>query len=399
MFEQLTQLPADPLLGLIDAFNKEPRPEKMDLGVGVYKDAAGNTTIMKAVKEAEALLVTRQITKSYIGSHGDPVFAQHYLPLVLGDNPPAVEANRVTLTQAPGGTGALRLALDFIKRANPTAKVWVSNPTWANHQGLVQAAGLEVATYSYVDTATNSLDFAACKADLAQIPAGDVVLLHGCCHNPTGFDLSHQQWQEVLEIIKTNQLLPLIDFAYQGFGQGLDEDAYAVRLFAESLPEVLIASSCSKNFALYRERLGAFIGIAKDAKQQEIMRSHLAQIARVIYSSPPAHGSAVVSTILASNELNQLWRDELQEIRQNISQLRQSLLTELAQYNLQERFACITQQQGMFSFTGLQPNEVKQLTEEFAIYLAGNGRINIAGYNLNNLDYLAKAIAKVANNN
>lgn len=399
MFEQLTQLPADPLLGLIDAFNKETRPEKMDLGVGVYKDAAGNTSIMKAVKEAEALLLTRQTTKSYIGSHGDPVFAQHYLPVILGDSSSAVDANRVTLTQAPGGTGALRLALDFIKRANPTAKVWVSNPTWANHQGLVQAAGLEVATYSYVDTATNSLDFAACKADLAQIPAGDVVLLHGCCHNPTGFDLSHQQWQEVLEIIKTNQLLPLIDFAYQGFGQGLDEDAYAVRLFAESLPEVLIASSCSKNFALYRERLGAFIGIAQDAKQQEIMRSHIAQIARVIYSSPPAHGSAVVSTILASNELNQLWRNELQDIRQNISQLRQSLLTELAKYNLQERFACITQQQGMFSFTGLKPNEVKQLTDDYAIYLAGNGRINIAGYNLNNLNYLAKAIATIANNN
>lgn len=392
MFTNLEQLPADPVLGLIDAFNKETRPEKIDLGVGVYKDAQGRTPIMQAVKEAEALLLTRQTTKSYIGSHGDPLFAEHYLPVVLGENSP-IEANRVCFTQAPGGTGALRLALDFIKRAQPNAKVWVSNPTWANHQGLVKAAGLEVASYPYVNLETNSLDFTAFKQSIAQIPSGDVLLLHGCCHNPTGFDLSPSQWQETLTIIKENQLLPLVDFAYQGFGQGLEEDAYAVRLLAENLPEVLITASCSKNFALYRERLGAFIGIAKNASQQQIMHSHLAQIARVIYSSPPAHGSAVVSTILASSELNSLWRNELSAIRNNITSLRAQLLEELAKYNLHERFACITQQQGMFSFTGLKPHEVEILTKEFAIYLVGNGRINIAGYNINNIEYLAQAIA------
>lgn len=398
MFTHLQQLPPDPVLGLIDAFNQETRPQKIDLGVGVYKDDQGRTPVMQAVKEAESLLLTRQTTKSYIGSHGDPLFAKHYLPVVLGEESPVIAAKRACFTQAPGGTGALRLALDFIKRAQPNAKVWVSNPTWANHQGLVLAAGLEVASYPYVDLATNSLDFAAFKTALAQIPQGDVVLLHGCCHNPTGFDLSQEQWQEALEIIKTNQLLPLIDFAYQGFGQGLEEDAYAVRLLAENLPEVLITASCSKNFALYRERLGAFIGIAKTEQEQLAMHSHLAQLARVIYSSPPAHGSGVVSTILASKELNSLWRNELTAIRNNITHLRQQLVEHLANYQLDKRFACITQQQGMFSFTGLQPEEVKKLTQDYAIYLVGNGRINIAGYNLNNIEYLAKSIASVVTN-
>lgn len=395
MFGKVELLPADPILGLIEAFNQDTNPSKIDLGVGVYRDALGNTPILKSVGEAEALLLMRETTKKYIGSHGDPLFAQHLLPLVFGENSSVLAEKRASLTQAPGGTGALRLAADFLRRNAPEKTVWISNPTWPNHYAIFDSVGIKHANYAYVDSETNRLDFPAMLADLKQIPQGDVVLLHACCHNPTGFDLSIQQWQEVLAILQERELLPLIDFAYQGFGEGLDKDAAAVRLLAEQLPEVMITASCSKNFGLYRERIGAFIGVAKNNQDMEKLRSQMASVARANYSNPPAHGSAIVATILVSSELNKLWRGEVEEMRLRINKLRQEFVTALAPYGLAEKFACVAEQRGMFSYSGLKPNEVEQLQKEFGIYMVKTGRMNIAGYNEQNLPYLCEAIASV----
>lgn len=395
MFDKVELLPADPILGLIEAFNQDNNPSKIDLGVGVYRDELGNTPILKSVREAEALLLTRETTKKYIGSHGDPLFSKHLLPLIFGDESNVLSDNRATLTQAPGGTGALRLAADFLKRNSPRKTVWISNPTWPNHYAIFDAVGIQHKSYAYVDSKTNRLDFPAMLADLKQIPKGDVVLLHACCHNPTGFDLSSEQWQEVLTLLQERELIPLIDFAYQGFGEGLDKDAAAVRLLAEKLPEVMITSSCSKNFGLYRERIGAFIGVAKNSSDMEKLRSQMASVARANYSNPPAHGGAVVGTILASTELNSLWRSEVDDMRNRINKLRQQFVIALAPYGLAERFACIAEQQGMFSYSGLKPNEVAQLQKEFGIYMVKTGRMNIAGYNEQNLPYLCEAFATV----
>lgn len=395
MFAQVEHLPADPILGLIEAYNKDTNPNKIDLGVGVYRNAEGQTPILKAVKEAEALLLTQETTKSYIGSHGDPAFAEQLLPLVLGKNSPVLAEQRASLTQAPGGTGALRLAADFIQRSNSDKKVWISNPTWPNHHAIFKAAGVNYASYAYVNTQTNELDFPALIKDLQQIPHGDVVLLHACCHNPTGFDLNQAQWQEVVEVLRERELLPLIDFAYQGFGEGLEEDAWAVRLLAENLPEVMITASCSKNFGLYRERTGAFIAVAQTQTDMEKVRSQLAVVARSNYSNPPAHGSSIVATILGSQELKPLWEDEVSQMRERINGLRADLVQALTPYGLAEKFACVAQQRGMFSYSGLKPEEVQQLQTEFGIYMVTSGRMNIAGYNQQNLKYLCEAIASV----
>src|SRR5690554_224119 len=395
MFTQVELLPADPILGLIEAFNQDTNPSKIDLGVGVYRDALGNTPILKSVREAEALLLTRETTKKYIGSHGDPLFAKHLLPLVFGADSSVLEAKRATLTQAPGGTGALRLAADFLKRNSPNKTVWISNPTWPNHYAIFDSVGIQHKSYAYVDSETNRLDFSAMFADLKQIPQGAVVLLHACCHNPTGFDLSLAQWQEVLAVLQERELLPLIDFAYQGFGEGLDKDAAAVRLLSEQLAEVMITSSCSKNFGLYRERIGAFIAVAKDTTDMEKVRSQMASVARANYSNPPAHGSAIVATILASSDLDNLWRSEVDEMRNRINTLRQQFVAALAPYGLAEKFACVAEQRGMFSYSGLKPNEVAQLQKDFGIYMVKTGRMNIAGYNEQNLPYLCEAIASV----
>ncbi len=395
MFEQVELLPADAILGLIEAFNQDTNPSKIDLGVGVYRDALGNTPILQSVREAEALLLTRETTKKYIGSHGDPLFAKHLLPLVFGENSKILAENRASLTQAPGGTGALRLAADFLKRNAPEKTVWISNPTWPNHYAIFDSVGIKHANYAYVDSETNRLDFPAMLADLKQIPQGDVVLLHACCHNPTGFDLSIEQWQEVLAVLQERELLPLIDFAYQGFGEGLDKDAAAVRLLSEQLPEVMITASCSKNFGLYRERIGAFIGVAKNATDMEKLRSQMALAARANYSNPPAHGSAIVATVLGNADLNSLWRSEVDAMRNRINLLRQQFVAALAPYGLAEKFACVAEQRGMFSYSGLKPNEVDQLQKEFGIYMVRTGRMNIAGYNEQNLPYLCEAIATV----
>lgn len=395
MFASIERVPGDAILGLIELFNQDNNPNKIDLGVGVYRDSQGYTPILQSVREAEALLLTRETTKAYIGSHGAADFAQHMLPMILGEQSPVLAQKRASLTQSPGGTGALRIAHDFISRCLGTDRqVWVSNPTWPNHHAIIKAAGLSATQYRYVD-AHNQLDFSGMLEDLQQAQAGDVVLLHACCHNPTGFDLSQAQWQQLLELIRERQLLPLLDFAYQGFGDGLAEDAYAVRLFAEQLPEVLITASCSKNFGLYRERVGAFVAIAADANQMETIRSQIAVVARANYSNPPAHGSAIVSTILGSQELSTLWHDEVSQMRQRISNLRHAVVDALKPHGLDQQFTCFTEQRGMFSYSGLTPEQVKRLQEEFGIYMVSTGRMNMAGLTEHNLSYFSQALATV----
>jgi aromatic-amino-acid transaminase len=393
-FAQIARVPGDPILGLMEAYRSDRNPAKLDLGVGVYKDAQGLTPILRAVKLAEQRLVDRETTKSYIGGHGDALFCSHLASLVLGAASPLLTEQRAAASQTPGGTGALRLAADFIGHCLPGRGIWLSDPTWPIHETIFAEAGLRVGHYPYVG-ADNRLNVEAMIAALSHLPHGDVVLLHACCHNPTGFDLTEDDWRRVLDVVKARELLPLIDFAYQGFGDGLEQDAWAVRLFAAELPELLITSSCSKNFGLYRERTGALIACTRDAEKLLDVRSQLASIARNLWSTPPAHGAAVVASILDDNELRTLWSDELGAMRQRVAGLRLGLVEALQPYGLAERFAHIAEQRGMFSYTGLSPQQVQRLREQYSVYMVGSGRANVAGLDANRLDQLADVIAQV----
>ena len=393
-FAAIAGVPGDPILGLLDAYRADPNPAKVDLGVGVYKDASGLTPIPRAVKLAEQRLLETEQTKTYIGGHGAPEFGERLLQLVLGEHNSLLGERLTGATQTPGGTGALRLAGEFIARNLPGRGIWLSNPTWPIHETLFAACGLRVEHYPYVG-ADNRLNVEAMLDALQRIPAGDVVLLHACCHNPTGFDLSPADWQRVLEVVKARELLPLIDFAYQGFGDGLEDDAWAVRLFAAELPELLITSSCSKNFGLYRERTGALIVRADSAGKLADVRSQLALLARGLWSTPPSHGAAVVAEILGDKELKALWMAEVDAMRQRVANLRSGLVEALRPHGLAERFAHVAQQRGMFSYTGLTPAQVEQLRAEFSVYLVNSGRASVAGMSEQRLDYLAGAIARV----
>ena len=393
-FADIGRVPGDPILGLMESYAKDANPQKFDLGVGVYKDAQGLTPILQAVKRAEQRLVEQQTTKTYIGGHGDPAFGRLVSGLVLGAGSALLKAQRAGATQTPGGTGALRLSADFIAHSLPGRGVWLSNPTWPIHETIFAKAGLKVSHYPYVGS-DNRLDVPAMLATLAAVPEGDVVLLHACCHNPTGFDLSQDDWRQVLQIVRERHLLPLIDFAYQGFGDGLEQDAWAVRLFADELPEVLITSSCSKNFGLYSDRVGALIVCANDAEKLLDVRSQLAFIARNLWSTPPDHGAAVVATILGDAELKQLWSAEVEGMRSRIAQLRSGLVEALVPHGLAERFAHVGVQRGMFSYTGLSAEQVKQLREKHSVYMVSSGRANVAGIDETRLGLLAEAIADV----
>ncbi|MDE3740018.1 aspartate/tyrosine/aromatic aminotransferase [Pseudomonas resinovorans] len=393
-FAKVGRVPGDPILGLMDAYRLDPNPAKLDLGVGVYKDAQGLTPIPRAVKLAEQRLVDTETTKTYVGGHGDPAFGRLLLDLVLGTGNPLEAAGRAGATQTPGGTGALRLAAEFIASQLPGRGIWLSDPTWPIHETIFAGAGITVSHYPYVDAA-NRQDVIAMLAALEQVPAGDVVLLHACCHNPTGFDLGQDDWRRVLEVVKARELLPLIDFAYQGFGDGLEQDAWAVRLFAEALPELLVTSSCSKNFGLYRERTGALIVCAADVEKLTDVRSQLAFLARNLWSTPPAHGAAVVATILGDAALKAQWTTELEAMRSRVADLRLGLVEALQPYSLAERFAHIGEQRGMFSYTGLSPEQVARLRAEFSVYMVSTGRANVAGLDFSRIGDLAAAIAKV----
>jgi len=395
MFENLPQLPADPILGLMDAFRNDSNPNKIDLGVGVYKTEQGATPVLESVKLAERDILELEQTKLYIGPAGAAEFGTAIQSLLLGENHPALADHRVSTLQTPGGCGALRVAAELVKKASPDAVIWVSDPTWGNHIPLLGDTGLQIKTYPYYDVANHGVNFDAMLETLAQAKAGDLVLLHGCCHNPSGADLSQQQWQAVTQLASEKGFTPFIDIAYQGFGTGIEEDAYGVRLMAEQLPELLIASSCSKNFGIYRERVGSVIVIAKNAEQARANGSQLARIVRGIYSMPPSHGAAVVAHILNNDNLRQHWLGELDSMRQRIFQLRGQLLAQLNKKDASSDFSFITQQSGMFSFLDISPAQVQRLRDEFSIYMTGDSRINVAGVNSHNIDYLSSAIVSV----
>lgn len=392
-FQGVETVPGDPIFGLQELYHNDPAPGKMELALGVYKDEHGNTPILNSVKLAERHLHEHERSKSYIGSHGDPLFNELITLLVLGDDSPLL-AQRAAATQAPGGTGALRLAADFIAHNLPGRSIWISDPSWPIHQTLFAAAGVPVKHYPYIGD-TNQVNVDGLIDALNQAPKGDVVLLHACCHNPSGFDLTAQEWTHLLEVIKRRELLPLLDFAYQGFAEGLEQDAFAVRLFAEQLPELLITHSCSKNFGLYRERTGALIACAATGEQLQAIRSQLAVAARNLWSNPPSHGAAVVTHILSNPALRTEWTRELESMRQRIFGLRHDLVEALAAHDLRQRFEHITRQRGIFSYTGLSAAQVKRLQDEFSIYMVGRGRANITGINSAHIDQLASAIASV----
>ena len=393
-FATIARVPGDPILGLLDAYRADGNPAKLDLGVGVYKDASGLTPIPRAVKLAEQRLIDGETSKTYIGGHGAPEFGERLLELCFGTGNALLADGLLGATQTPGGTGALRLAGEFIARNLPGRGIWLSDPTWPIHETLFAACGLKVGHYAYVG-ADNRLNVEAMLAALAHLPRGDVVLLHACCHNPTGFDLAPRDWKRVLEVVKARELLPLIDFAYQGFGDGLEEDAWAVRLFAAELPELLVTSSCSKNFGLYRERTGALIVRADNVEKLLDIRSQLAFLARNLWSTPPSHGAAVVAEILGDAELKALWAAEVDAMRRRVADLRTGLVEALRPHGLAERFAHIAEQRGMFSYTGLTPVQVQRLRDEFSVYLVSSGRASVAGMSEARLDYLAGAIARV----
>ncbi|MFQ6372405.1 amino acid aminotransferase [Shewanella sp. YIC-542] len=395
IFPQISQAPADPILGLTDAFKKDPREDKVNLGVGVYKNEAGQTPILQSVKKAEAKLLQSESSKTYLGIDGVQRYNQAVQALLFGADSKIVSQGLAVTAQAPGGTGSLRVAAEFIVRNTDSRTIWVSKPTWANHQNIFIAAGLNIKEYRYYDANHQALDFAAMTADLAQAQAGDLVLLHGCCHNPTGIDLSAEQWQQVAQLCLSRQLLPLFDFAYQGFGDGVEEDALGLRCVASVVPELLIANSFSKNFGLYNERIGAVTLVAEDSASAQKAFSQIKRTIRANYSNPPAHGGLVVSTILSDPELKALWLEEVTAMRQRIAKMRQLFVDTLKAEGVTRDFSFICRQKGMFSFSGLNKAQVERLREEFGIYIVGSGRISVAGMTQQNIPVICKAIAQV----
>ena len=395
IFSEVTLAPADPILGLTDAFKADPRAHKVNLGVGIYKDEAGQTPVLNSVKKAEAILLETEKSKNYLGIEGVQAYNQVVQGLLFGQDSPIISDKRAATAQAPGGTGALRVAAEFLVRNTKSTTIWVSNPTWANHQNIFETAGLVVKEYRYYKAETHDMDFVAMLADLATAQPGDVVLLHGCCHNPTGIDLSLAQWEQVAQLCLTKQLLPLFDFAYQGFGAGIEEDAQGLRAVAAILPELLIANSFSKNFGLYNERIGAVTVVAEDENAATNSFSQIKKTIRANYSNPPAHGGLIVSTILSNAELRQEWEAELTEMRERIAQMRTLFVDSLKAEGVEQDFSFISRQNGMFSFSGLNKQQVARLKDEFAIYIVGSGRISVAGLTKSNMPAVCKAIAQV----
>ena len=392
MFSSLKEQPADKILQLMQLFKEDPRDTKIDLGVGVYKNAEGVTPVMRAVKAAEKRIWEEQTTKSYVGLPGDPEFGDAMVSLVLGDS---VDRGQVAAAATPGGTGAVRQAFELIRMANPDARVFVSNPTWPNHVSILKYLGMPMVEYRYFDSETGGVDFDGMMSDLEGIKKGDIVLLHGCCHNPTGANLNITEWQAVVDLLNRTGAIPMIDIAYQGFGDGLEEDAAATRLVASSVPETLIAASCSKNFGVYRERTGILMAVSQDAGLNKLTQGSLNYLNRQNYSFPPDHGARVVSTILHDPQLRADWAAELEDVRLSMLGLREQLAGELQRLSGSDRFAFLAQHRGMFSRLGTSPEMVERLRAEHAIYMVGDSRMNIAGLNKTTVPILAKAIIDV----
>jgi aspartate aminotransferase len=395
MFEVLPQLPADPILGLSTAFKADPNPLKIDLGVGVYKDEEGRTPILNSIAKAQQILLDSEDSKTYISPQGVQGYIDGLTELLLGKGNKAVLANRVAGVQAPGGCGALRILSELIKRCKSDTTVWVSDPTWANHIPLIGNAGLKIETYPYFDKAQASIKFDAMVACLQNVKAGDVVLLHGCCHNPTGADLTKEQWHTVLELAQKTGFIPFIDVAYLGFGDGLEDDAYGTRLLVNNLPEVIIAASCSKNFGLYRERVGLALMVTENTTTRNAIQTQIQSIARAIYSMPPSYGGALVDIVLRQPDLRAEWMAEVEMMRGRMQDLRSLLVTKLTEYGAQQDFEFIKQQKGMFSYLCISPEQVLAMREKHSVYFVDSSRVNIAGISLKNVDSLAKSLVSV----
>ncbi|MEG3127905.1 amino acid aminotransferase [Pantoea cypripedii] len=395
MFESISAAPADPILGLADLFRADDRPNKINLGIGVYKDETGKTPVLTSVKKAEQYLLENETTKNYLSIDGLADFARCTQELLFGKESTLVSAGRACTAQTPGGTGALRVAADFLANQTSVKRVWVSNPSWPNHKNVFNAAGLEVCDYQYYDAANHTLDFDGMVASLREAKAGDVVLFHGCCHNPTGIDPTAEQWQQLAALSQANGWLPLFDFAYQGFARGLDEDAEGLRIFAASHQELIVASSYSKNFGLYNERVGALTLVAANSDVAKTAFSQVKYSIRANYSNPPAHGAAIVATILSNDALRTIWQQELTDMRQRIQRMRQLFVNTLAASGAQQDFSFIIKQNGMFSFSGLTKDQVVRLREEFGVYAVNSGRVNVAGMTPDNMSALCEAIVAV----
>ncbi|KUM24664.1 aromatic amino acid aminotransferase [Mesorhizobium loti] len=392
MFETLQPAPADKILALIGLYRADTRPGKVDLGVGVYKDRDGRTPVMRAVREAEKRLLASQDTKTYLGLAGDTGFNAAMIKLAFGDK---ADLSRIRAAQAPGGSGALRLVAELLQRTRAGATVWLSDPTWPNHLPVMRAAGLQVRDYPYFDATSGAVRFDDMLAALKTANSGDVVLLHGCCHNPTGANLDAAQWAKVADVLLERGLLPFVDIAYQGFGEGLDADAAGLRLLAEKVPEMVVASSCSKNFAVYRDRVGAAMIIAKDGAQADVAMSQMLAAARALYSMPPDHGAAAVRMVLEDADLKKDWETELEEMRLRMLRLRVAFAEALRRQSNSDRFDFVASHRGMFSRLGLTEAQVERLRTEHAVYMVGDSRINVAGLPEDGMDDLAKAIVSV----
>ncbi|TPI14615.1 amino acid aminotransferase [Mesorhizobium sp. B4-1-1] len=392
MFETLQSAPADKILALIGLYRNDPRPGKVDLGVGVYKDIDGRTPVMRAVREAEKRLLASQDTKTYLGLAGDTGFNAAMIKLAFGET---TDHSRIRAAQAPGGSGALRLVAELLLRTRAGATVWLSDPTWPNHLPVMRAAGLEVRNYPYFDAASGAVRFDEMLATLRTANSGDVVLLHGCCHNPTGANLNAAQWAKVADVLLERGLLPFVDIAYQGFGEGLDADAAGLRLLAGKVPEMVVASSCSKNFAVYRDRVGAAMIMAKDGAQADVAMSQMLAAARALYSMPPDHGAAAVRMVLEDASLRKDWETELEEMRLRMLRLRVAFAEALRRQSNSDRFDFVASHRGMFSRLGLTEAQVERLRAEHAVYMVGDSRINVAGLPEDGMDDLAKAIVSV----
>ncbi len=398
MFENVPLAPPDAIFGLIEAFKKDPNPDKINLGAGVYKDEAGRTPVLACVKEAEARILEQEPSKTYLPIDGAPEYGQAVRRLIFGSEHAVVTGRRAVTAHCPGGTGALRVACDLLKRIRPSGKVWLSAPTWPNHPQILEAVGLEMKTYPYFDRDSNDLDFSGMIDALSRVEEHDVVLLHGCCHNPTGVDPTPEQWSQIGDVLARRRAVPLVDFAYQGFASGVREDAEGIRSLCERLPEMILCSSFSKNFGLYSERVGALTAVAASERDAEAVRSQAKSLIRANYSNPPVHGSSIVTTILGDAGLRGRWDQELAQMRDRIHAMRRLFASELDNRGVQLSPAgngFIAQQQGMFSFSGLNREQVAKLRDEYAIYIVGSGRLNVAGMTESNMGRLCDAIAAV----
>jgi aromatic-amino-acid transaminase len=395
LFAGIEQAPPDPILGLTEAFNADPSPKKVNLGVGVYQDGTGKVPVLKTVREAEAKWYEQENSKSYLPIDGVPAYNKAVQNLLLGADSPLTRDGRALTVQSLGGTGGLKIGADFLKRFFPQSTVYISQPSWENHRQLFEAAGFKVETYPYYDAKTHGLNFEGMLGAIKALPAKSIVLLHACCHNPTGVDPTREQWKALVEVFKTSDLVPFIDFAYQGFAEGIEEDAYSVRLFAAAGISCLIASSFSKSFSMYRERVGAFTVLTASAEEARRVLSQLKRIIRTNYSNPSSHGAQVAALILSDLAMRTRWEAEVAEMRNRIKSMRTLFVKTLAEKGVTQDFGFITRQNGMFSFTGLSKEIVQKLRGEYSLYIVDSGRICVAAMNEKNLPAICEAIAAV----